>query len=156
MNSPYTRKNLLVLILMAVGCLALGAVSGITAAAGSGYAGIKLPPLSPPGYVFPIAWTILYILMAYSLWTVYVGSADRRYYYMFAAQLALNFVWVPLFFGAGLRAAALVDLLAIWILVFLLIRRTWADDRIGAYALLPYLAWLTFAGYLTVGALLLN
>ena len=75
---------------------------------------------------------------------------------LYAAQLALNFLWPVLYFAAQLRLAALVDLLLLWALVLALLLRSRRCDRTAALLFAPYLAWLTFAAYLNFGTLLLN
>ena len=123
-------------------CLPL-AVGGLAAALTMGsmaqYSALPQPPLAPPPWVFPVAWTALYLLM---------GLASRRALRLHYAQLGANFVWPLLFFRAGEYAVAF------WWLLFLLalaaaemasFRRL---DRTAGRLLAPYLAWLAFAAYL--------
>lgn len=83
-------------------------------------------------------------------------GACRNALFLYAVQLALNFLWPLLYFAAGLLLAALVDLLLLWVLVLLLLLASLRCNRTAALLLLPYLLWLTFAAYLNFGTLLLN
>ncbi|MBQ8643888.1 MAG: tryptophan-rich sensory protein [Candidatus Methanomethylophilaceae archaeon] len=79
------------------------------------------------------------------------------FYILFAAQLILNFLWTPLFFGHGHMELAMVDLVAMWVIVLVMIYLTWSRGlEVAAYLLIPYIVWLTFAGYLNAGAIYLN
>jgi tryptophan-rich sensory protein len=132
----------------------LGTLSG--RASNSGYSNawfavLDKPAAMPPGWVFPVAWTILYIMLGLSLALVLHARGARgrpAAVALFVAQLALNYAWSPIFFGAHKVGAALVVILAmialtiVTALLFARIRRT------AALLLLPYLAWLLFAAYL--------
>ena len=156
MESTITPRDWAVLLASVVACLVLGALSGMSASASSGYSGLEMPPLSPPGIAFPIAWTILYILLGISLWLVYRAGGDRVFYILFAVQMVLNLVWVPLFFGYGLMAGAMLDLVLMWLITLMMIVIARRNARNASYILVVYIAWLTFAAYLNAGALLLN
>lgn len=156
MNPAITSRDWAVLLVSAVACVVLGALSGMTASASAGYSGLEMPPLSPPGIVFPVAWTILYILLGVSLWMVYRSGGDRAFYILFAVQMVLNLVWVPLFFGSGMMEAAMVDLVLMWVVTLAMILIANRNARYASYLLVVYIIWLTFAAYLNAGALLLN
>lgn len=134
--------------------LLLGFASGRSVPAGSDnlwYVALTKPPLTPPGWVFPVAWTTLYILMGLALAMILHarGAKGRGVAIgLFVAQFALNLSWTPLFFGAHRVALALIVLLAI---LALAIATTVAFARIrrgAAWLMLPYLVWLSFAGVL--------
>lgn len=156
MNADISVRDWMTLLASIVACLVLGVVSGMTASASSGYTDLVMPPLSPPGFVFPVAWTVLYIILGTSLWTVYRSGGNRTYYILFAVQMALNVAWVPLFFGAGMMEVAMVDLALMWVLTLSMILLVREDARVASYLLIPYIIWLTFAAYLNAGALMLN
>ena len=150
-------KDVLLLVVAIGGCILIGAISGMTANSTEGYSNIEMPVGSPPGWVFPIVWFILYALMGLSLWMVYRAGNDYMFYILFAAQLILNFLWTPLFFGHGHMELAMVDLVAMWVIVLVMIYLTWSRGlEVAAYLLIPYIVWLTFAGYLNAGAIYLN
>lgn len=137
----------------------LGAVSGLISMNGmKEFAELKQPPLSPPGWLFPVVWTVLYTLMGISAARVYLaGTAETKPALMvFIAQLAVNLLWTPIFFALELRLAAFVWLL---ILIGLTVKMIADFKRIDAPAgdlQFPYLIWLLFAGYLNLGVFLLN
>lgn len=156
MEPTITPRDWAVLLASVAACLVLGTVSGMTASASSGYSGLEMPPLSPPGIVFPVAWTVLYILLGVSLWLVYRSGGNRTFYVLFVLQMALNLIWVSLFFGQGLMSVAMVDLVSMWVISLAMIMVARGSAMAASYALVPYIIWLTFAAYLNAGALILN
>ena len=117
------------------------------------------PPLSPPLWVFPVVWGILYLLMGISAARVSLTppSDERsRGLNLFVLQLVVNFFWSLIFFNAQAYGFALLWLILLWILVFLMIRSYFAVDPAAAKLQLPYLLWLTFAAYLNAGVWYLN
>ncbi len=132
---------------------AVGLLSGYLSREGTAlYAQIaEKPPLSPPGWVFGVAWTILYALMgigAARVWASPKTQARSRGLNLFIAQLIVNFFWSPIFFNARAYGLALVWLLLLWVLVLLMILEFRKVDKSAAYLQIPYLLWLTFAAYL--------
>lgn len=120
---------------------------------------ISQPPLSPPPAVFPIVWGILYALMGISAARVRLApdsAAKRRGTLLFLVQLAVNFLWSPIFFSAQAFGLAFLWLVLLWVLVFWMIRAFSRVDPLAAWLQLPYLIWLTFAAYLNFGVWLLN
>lgn len=117
------------------------------------------PPLSPPGWVFPVVWTILYALMGISaarIWRSEDSPLKKRSINLFVAQLVVNFFWPLFFFNLQAYGFSLLWLILLWILVFLLILNNRKIDLPAAWLLIPYLIWLTFALYLNIGVYLLN
>lgn len=140
---------------------AVGALSGWLTREGTDvYAQtIVQPPLSPPGWVFPIVWTILYALMGIGAARIYLAppSQERsRGLNLFIAQLVVNFFWSPIFFNAQAYGFAFVWLLLLWSLVLWMILTFRKVDFLAAKLQIPYLVWLTFAAYLNFGVWLLN
>ena len=120
---------------------------------------VNKPPLSPPDWVFPVVWTILYALMGISAARVWLAEDSReksRSISLFIAQLAVNFFWPLFFFNLQAYGFALLWLILLWVLVFLLIFNTRRVDMLASWLLIPYLIWLTFAIYLNFGVYLLN
>ena len=121
---------------------------------------LNQPPLSPPGWLFPIVWTILYILMGISLYLILQSDADEETVQeaqkIFYFQLALNFLWPLLFFNMGWFLLAFVELLVLWGAVISMIRQFAQTSKLAAYLNIPYLIWLTFAAYLNLGVWWLN
>ncbi len=112
------------------------------------YDSLQKPAWNPPKAVFGPVWTVLYILMAISTWRVWrVGDplSARVTVMLYALQLALNALWSILFFGRQSPGAALVDILALWLLLTVIFIRFWTRDRIAAAMWAPYLLWVSFA-----------
>ncbi len=117
------------------------------------------PPLSPPGSVFPVVWTALYVLMgigAARVWAVEPGKERNKGINLFVAQLVVNFFWSLIFFNLQSYALAFLWLLLLWGLVIWMVITFWKTDRLAAMLQLPYLLWLTFAAYLSAGVWYLN
>ena len=118
------------------------------------------PPLAPPQWLFPVAWTALYILMgiaSYLIWTAHVSEARReRALTVYALQLAANFLWPVLFFTLGLYFVAFLWLIILWIMIFVCTVMFRYISQTAGKLMLPYLIWTAFAGYLNLGIWLLN
>lgn len=158
MKEKFYWKSLLVCLAvpLAVGTLA----SVITGEAVLDYAYMKKPPFSPPGWIFPVVWTILYTLMGFASWLVWTDQASpprkKRALVLYALQLAVNFFWPLIFFNGQLYLAAFFWLILLWLLASACTVRFYCIRRSSAYLLLPYLLWLSFAAYLNLGVYLLN
>ena len=124
------------------------------------YKEIARPPLSPPSWVFPVAWSILYILMGisfYLIWNKHDIYADKkRAYLLYFLQLFLNFIWSPIFFGAQNYLLAFIILVLLVITVVFMIVEFYDIERWSALLQIPYLIWLLFAGYLNLAIYILN
>lgn len=120
---------------------------------------ILQPPLSPPSFVFPIVWGILYALMGIGSARIYLAppSVDRSMgLNLYIIQLAVNFFWSLIFFNMQRFGFALLWLLLLWGLVLWMIVVFSRTDRLAAKLQIPYLLWLTFAAYLNFGVWYLN
>ena len=132
----------------------LGFLSGKLANSGYGnrwFAALAKPALIPPGWVFGLAWTILYILMALAFAIVLHARGARgrgMAIAAFIAQLLLNLLWSPLFFRAHLVDQALALIVALSVIVAITTTLFWRVRRLAGLLLLPYLCWLVFASYL--------
>lgn len=123
------------------------------------YPGLIKPPLTPPPWVFAPVWTVLYAMMAVSVWLVWKNdgfAGNRQGFILFGTQLVINFMWSFLFFGLSNIALGLLDLVVLDILVVLLIRRFRESDQTAGLLLVPYLGWIAFATYLNFGIWILN
>ena len=141
--------------------LGVGALSGFLSREGTElYANtLDKPPLSPPGWLFPMVWTILYTLMGISaakIWAASPTQARSRGMNLFIAQLIVNFFWSPIFFNARAYGLALLWLLLLWVLVLRMILHFRQVDETAARLQIPYLLWLTFAAYLNWAVWRLN
>ena len=124
------------------------------------YAALTQPPLSPPGWVFPVVWTVLFVLMGAASWRIRQADAPEtektRALRLYYTQLAVNFVWPLLFFRAGRYGTAFWWLLLLLALVAATAAAFHKIDRTAAYLLAPYIAWLVYAAYLNAGVWRLN
>lgn len=120
---------------------------------------IVQPPLSPPGWLFPIVWGILFALMGFSaarLWLAPKSPSRSRGLNLFVAQLVINFFWSLIFFNLQAFGFAFWWLLLLWGLVLWMIFTFRKADPLAAMLQIPYLLWLTFAAYLNLGVWYLN
>ena len=124
------------------------------------YSQIVRPELSPPGWIFPVVWSILYLLMGISLYLVWNSNTTyndkRRAYIFFGVQLFLNFIWSPIFFGAQRFLLAFIVLVLLWLFTLGMILSFYKISKPAGLLQIPYLLWLTFAGYLNLAIYILN
>lgn len=122
------------------------------------YKTLNRPPLSPPGFIFPVVWTILYILMGISFYKIinskskYIEEAKLIYY----IQLIANALWTPIFFGFKQYFLAFTWLLMILVFVIFMVTIFYKINKKSAYLQIPYIIWLLFAAYLNFGVFILN
>ncbi len=159
------KKNLVTLIVAVLIPLVVGGISAaLTSNAMSAFGSFKQPPLSPPGWLFPVAWTILYILMGMSSYLLYIDDstdedkirARKLGLITYIAQLVFNFFWSIIFFRAGLYYPAFVWLLIMWALIAFTMLQANKVNKLAMYLLIPYICWSTFAAYLNIGVAILN
>lgn len=120
------------------------------------YSTITLPPFAPPSSLFPIMWTILYILMAISATIIYRKSSSAKSLVIYAVQLLVNFIWPLIFFDGRMLFASFLWLMLLWILVLWMTVEFYKVDHIAAYLQIPYILWLTFAAVLNWSIFSLN
>ena len=141
--------------------LAAGALSSLAAANSRKVtASINTPPFQPPSWVFPVVWTILFILMGISAWMTANSSADRqlrksaRSVYLW--QLLLNILWSVIFFRLRLFYAAVACIFFLWLAIIVMLFRFGKCSRTAALMQIPYFAWVTFAVILTRAVAIMN
>lgn len=121
---------------------------------------IRKPPLSPPGWLFPVVWTILYILMGLASWLVFTSDKNmleiERALWPYGIQLIVNFFWSIIFFNWSMYLLAFFWLILLWVLILVTAVRFYRVTPAAGYFLAPYLLWVTFAGYLNYGIWKLN
>ena len=122
------------------------------------YAALKQPPFAPPGFIFPIVWLALFILMGFSSYIIRNSDSPnvKSAMIIYAIQLAMNFAWSFLFFRFHVYFLSFVWLILLWVAIFMMIQSFLRIDKRAAYLQIPYLLWTTFAGYLTLAISLLN
>lgn len=139
--------------------LGIGGLSALlTRDAMKEFALLDQPPLSPPGWVFPAVWTVLFILMGAAAYLVWIENRPGRSgaLWLYGVQLAFNFLWTIIFFNTERRGFALVWLIALWGLILATILRFRKQSDTAWKLLIPYELWVTFAGYLNAGVWYLN
>lgn len=167
-----TLSSLARLLLCVLLCLGAGAIGGLVTypQIPTWYAGLVKPSWTPPSWVFPVVWNILYLMMAVSLWLLWSArepnwnsgpnsgpSGSRgRAIALFLVQLALNVAWSPVFFAFHQTRAALAIIALLALAVAATIATGWRVDRRAAGLLIPYLAWIAYAATLNAGIVLLN
>ena len=123
------------------------------------YRHLEKPSFTPPDQVFPIVWTSLYAMMAWSGWRIWSAAPSRernRALRLWISQLAANSKWPKLFFGERRPVLALADVIALEVTIFSYIKAAHKVDRAAAHAFIPYAAWVAFAAVLNAEIARLN
>lgn len=152
-------KPYIISILIALGVGGLSAL--ITRDNMDIYNRIITPPFAPPGFLFPIVWTILYTLMGISSARIYLEGKEKGAFVgdslkVYLLQLAVNFFWSIIFFNFEAFLLAFIWLLLLWVLIIVMIRKFYAIDPLSAWLQVPYFLWVTFAAYLNLAIYILN
>ena len=140
----------------------LGSFSGWVSNSGYGndwFDNLQKPFFMPPGWVFGFTWTVLYVLLGLALALILASPATdarRNALILFFAQLALNYLWSPMFFAAHAVKLSLVTIFAMAAIAAMASRQFWNIRRVAGALMLPYLAWLCFAAALTAAIDRLN
>lgn len=143
----------------------VGGISGFLAMNAMGKFGeMNQPPLAPPAWLFPVAWTLLYILMGLASYLIFVGGEKdhkkiktvKAALVIYGIQLIFNFCWSLIFFNFKLYWFAFGWLVVMWILILVLMIKAGKVSRGAVLCLLPYILWCSFALYLNAGVALLN
>lgn len=139
-------------------CLGTGLLSVLlTLGNFKAYSALLQPPM-PPEWLFPVVWTILYILMGVSAYLVYECDTEEKYIGLavYVLQLIFNFLWLIIFFNIGNLLFAFVWLVFLWVLVLAMAISFYRVNKTAGLLQIPYLLWVTFAGYLNVALYILN
>ena len=132
------------------------ASSGAIFKPGEWYETLRKPAWTPPKWAFPVVWTILYIMIIFAGWRVWENAGWSLAMALWAIQIIANAIWSWLFFGRRQMAAALADLMVMWLAIALFILVAWPISAWASLAFVPYLAWVTAAGLLNYSVLRLN
>ena len=151
-------KKLIISILIP---LLVGGVSAfLTRNSMATFESVAKPPLSPPGWLFPVVWTILYILMGIASYLVSISKGPKTLsdsaLAIYALQLVFNFFWSIIFFNMEAYLFAFVWLIALWLLILWTTVSFYKINKTAGLLMIPYLIWVAFAGYLNFGIYLLN
>jgi tryptophan-rich sensory protein len=135
-----------------IACCAAGS-TGILFQPGSWYDGLQKPRFTPPNWLFPVAWTAIYLLLAWAGYRLTLIPGSQTVLALWAAQIALNTLWTPVFFGAHRIFAGMVIIVALWLVVAAMVLMAIQLDLITGLILFPYLVWLTVAAALNFSIL---
>ena len=124
------------------------AATGAMFQPGDWYRGLSKPRWTPPDWLFPVAWTVLYLSMSVAAARVAMTAGSGQALAFWSVQIALNTLWTPVFFGLRRSGAGLVIIFLLWLAVAATMVAFWQVDRIAGALFLPYLAWVTVAGLL--------
>lgn len=138
--------------------LIVGAFSAsLTAGSMESFGMINKPPLSPPGWLFPVVWTILYTLMGIASYLVITsGKPLGNAMIFYGVQLFFNFLWSIIFFNLENYLLAFIWLVVLLILIIITTVKFYRISNVAGYLMIPYILWVTFAGYLNLAIYFLN
>ncbi len=125
---------------------------------GDHYSTLTKPPLAPPGWLFPVVWGLLYAVMGFSAYLINKSDnlAKRTALIIYFVQLAVNVLWSPVFFGLKSFGGAIAVIVVLDALVIAMLVLFGKINRCAALVNIPYLVWVLFATYLTIGFTVLN
>jgi translocator protein len=146
----------LALILFVALVLGGGLAIGYATAPGEWYGGLVKPSFNPPGWVFAPVWSVLYVLIAIAGWRVWRKGAAGSAMKVWWLQLALNFLWSPVFFAAHQIGLAFGIILLMLAAIIAFIALAWREERAAAWLFVPYAAWVAFAAVLNGAIFALN
>ncbi|MDW4499425.1 TspO/MBR family protein [Sulfitobacter sp. D35] len=142
-------------VIFLLACFGAGATGGLFPP-GDWYRGLNKPSWTPPDWLFPVAWTTLYICMAAAGARVAVLPGNGIALALWALQIALNALWTPVFFGLNRMRLGLVVLGLLWVSVAACMVALWQLDTIAGLLFVPYLVWVSVAGALNLAVIRLN
>lgn len=143
-------------LLVFIGLVGVAAVTGARYMPGPWYQSLAKPGWTPPDWLFPVAWTILYFMIAIAGWKVWQAEGFGPALMVWLAGLVLNAAWSYLMFGRHEIGLALIDVSAMWVTLVAFIWLAWNVDRDASYLFLPYLVWVTFATALNAAVWQMN
>jgi len=124
------------------------------------YMSLSKPPFNPPNWIFQPVWTVIYILLGLSFFIIWTHKGESKFkkkaIRLFITQLILNSLWSIIFFGLKSPILAGLEIIYLWIVIFLTIKYFYKISKTAAYLLIPYIAWVTFAAFLNFSIVLLN
>ena len=155
------KKNIIALIISILLAEGIGFLSGfLSMTSSSDYQNFNKPTFAPPGWVFPIVWTILFFLMAIAAYRIWMsgksGEDVTKALFLYGTQLFYNFLWSIIFFRFRLYAIAFLELLVLLVFILLTTFEFYRIDKPSAYLMFPYIAWVSFAGVLNYTIFMLN
>lgn len=150
------KKSLIISLLISLGVGGFSAL--VTMGSMDIYKYLDKPLFAPPSIVFPIVWTILFILMGISSYLIYESDGDNKSkaLLVYGIQLLVNFVWPIFFFVLSYRLIALFIIITLLIFIVIMIVKFYKINKLAAYLQILYLLWVSFATYLNFGFYILN
>lgn len=133
-----------------LGLVFLASITGAVFRPGEWYRRLDKPGWTPPDFLFPLAWGLLYVLMAYAAWRVWAAAGFGVPLALWLVQLALNAGWSAVFFGLKRPGLAFVELVGLWLAIAATTAAFAPVDALAAWLLAPYLAWVSFAAMLNL------
>ncbi len=149
-------RALLLLAVFLVVVLGVGGFIGTLTAPGAWYAALNKPPFNPPNWIFGPVWTVLYVMIAVAGWITFLAEPNSTAMKLWYGQMALNWLWSPVWFGLNLTWPAFVVIVSILALILAFIANRWSRDRLTAWLFVPYALWVGFASVLNLSIALLN
>lgn len=155
-------KNLPKLIASVLGCELVGILGSVFTVSSipTWYATLNRPSFAPPNWIFGPVWTTLYLLMGVAFYLIWKQGWKKKGVRTagnyFLAQLGLNFIWSPIFFGLKSPLIALLVIIAMWVLIVMTMKKFYPLSKPAFYLLVPYLLWVSFATILNAAIVALN
>ena len=137
--------------------LIIGGIVGMLTSSSMNYNDLVKPVLSPPGIVFPIVWTIIYLLIGISYMLLKEkGEVSKETKQLYFIQLLFNYLWTFIFFVFRLRLLSVLWIIILDVLVIVMTYQFYKQDKLSSILLIPYVLWLLFATYLNISIYFLN
>jgi translocator protein len=154
-NRP-AKRNLLIHVAAVVVIVAVGAGIGLSIGPDEWFASLAKPSFNPPALLFAPVWTTLYVLIGIAFARLYLRAPQSGAMKAWIVQMLLNWSWTPLWFCLHLMWAAFAVIVALWIAIVSFIVLARKTDPVSAMLFLPYLAWVSFAGFLNFTLAMMN
>ncbi|AQS62876.1 Tryptophan-rich sensory protein [Rhizobium rhizogenes] len=149
-------KNLTVYVVFVVVVVAIGALIGVNNVPGEWYQSLQKPFFNPPNWIFGPVWTTLYVLIGIAGARTWIRKRMGTRMRLWFTQMALNFLWSPIFFGMPSPAGALIIIIPMLVCILAFIALTYRRDRISMWLFVPYALWVAFATVLNASIGILN
>jgi translocator protein len=150
-----TLKSAVILAVF-IGLVAVVSTTGSMFRPGSWYEALAKPSWTPPGWLFPPVWAVLYLMIAIAGWRVYMTSGLGPALAVWLIGLMLNGAWSYIMFGQQQIGVAALDIVALWVTIVAFIALTWNGDRVASLLFVPYLVWVSYAAVLNIEIYRLN
>lgn len=149
-------RDIVPLLVFIVICVGGGALIGVFTGADAWYAALAKPSFNPPNWIFAPVWTSLYLLIAVAGWRTWRRERFGTAMTVWIAQMALNFLWSPIFFRAHSIGGALIVIVLTLVAIVAFMALVFRKDRVSFWLFAPYLVWVSFATLLNASLLALN